>query len=168
MESPMMIDSGEGLRTQVTCNDEVQRDEAPGCRNNQVLQPDSSSLPFGWEERYDPGQQRNFYLDTMTGATQWDRPQGDSSQTTNSLEAASATSLPPGWQEYFSPAHNTHFYVDTTTGLAQWERPVLKQPQQFGDGPMGWDEHFDAAQQRYFYVNTATGASQWERPQYYG
>jgi WW domain len=128
-------------------------------------------LAAGWEEYFDLGQQKYYYVNTKTGISQWEKPMGSQQQPTATTSSAT-TDLPVGWQQYFDADQQAYYYVDTTTGKSQWEMPK-GQPQQpqlelaQGGGvlPAGWQEYFDPGQQRNYYVNSASGASQWERPQ---
>jgi hypothetical protein len=123
-------------------------------------------LAAGWEEYFDLGQQKYYYVNTKTGASQWEKPTGTSEQP----QQATASDLPSGWQQYFDAGQQAYYYVETATGISQWEKPGQPQQQrlelaQGGGLPTGWQEYFDAGQQRNYYVNSATGLSQWERPQ---
>jgi hypothetical protein len=71
-------------------------------------------LPDGWEERVDPSTGCPFYVQLVTGASQWERPKVES--------AGTGGTLPPGWQAKFDPTGRI-FYVNLESGATQWGRP---------------------------------------------
>jgi WW domain len=134
----------------------------------------TTGLASGWEEYFDLGQQKYYYVNTKTGVSQWDKPMMGSSleqpQQPQQAASAAASDLPSGWQQYFDAGQQAYYYVETATGKSQWEKPGQPQQQklelaQGGGLPEGWQEYFDEGQQRNYYVNSASGVSQWERPQ---
>jgi hypothetical protein len=116
--------------------------------------PAEAPLPAGWEEGKTEGGVR-YYINKLTGKTQWDRP----------TEAAKAEELPPlpaGWEE-LSTEDGTKYYSNAATGATQWDRPTAPATGAASALPAGWEELTTEDGTRY-YSNTATGATQWERP----
>ena len=76
--------------------------------------PDSD-LPSGWISQFDPKTSKTFYVNTLTGKSQWPRPK----------QAANDLDLPPGFTQRVDPVSGKTFYVDAT-GKSQWNKPTKK------------------------------------------
>lgn len=105
-------------------------------------------LPAGWTEHQDPNTGNNFYSNTTTGQTTWERPKA---------------ALPDGWAEHVDPQTGRTFFYKAATGETSWERPGA--PAAVADAlPEGWTEHKDEGSGRTFYYKAATGETSWEKP----
>ena len=68
----------------------------------------ATQLPPGWEERFDPGSARKYYVNHKTRQTSWTLP--------------SENPLPPGWEQRFDPKGRV-FFVNHDAGTTQWTDP---------------------------------------------
>ena len=68
----------------------------------------ATQLPPGWEERFDPGSARKYYVNHQTRQTSWTLP--------------SERPLPPGWEQRFDPKGRV-FYVNHDEGSTTWTDP---------------------------------------------
>ena len=68
----------------------------------------ATQLPPGWEERFDPGSARKYYVNHQTRQTSWTLP--------------SESPLPPGWEQRFDPKGRV-FYVNHDEGTTTWTDP---------------------------------------------
>ena len=107
----------------------------------QPMPSGSNGLPPGWDEHIDPATGHVFYINTATGASQWERP--------GAPAPAPASAPAPG--------------SGGNSGGGGLYPDMLQQPGTSGALPPGFREERDP-QGRTYYVNVATGASQWERP----
>eukprot|EP00049_Salpingoeca_infusionum_P027081 m.30204 g.30204 ORF g.30204 m.30204 type:complete len:156 (-) comp9260_c0_seq3:1844-2311(-) len=69
----------------------------------------SKQLPTGWEQMWDPKEQRYFYIDHNSQTTTWIDPR-ESSEPTDTAEGR----LPRGWQRAFDERVG-EYYIDHNT-----------------------------------------------------
>ena len=68
----------------------------------------ATQLPPGWEERFDPGSARKYYVNHQTRQTSWTLP--------------SESPLPAGWEQRFDPKGRV-FFVNHDEGTTTWTDP---------------------------------------------
>jgi len=89
---------------------------SPSSSSSGVRPTQGSDLPSGWLGQVDPKTSKTYYVNTLTGKSQWARPQ----QSANDID------LPQGFTSRVDPASGKTFYVDLATGKSQWNKPVKK------------------------------------------
>lgn len=116
------------------------------------------ALPPGWISQFDSKYQRNFYVNTATGQTQWEVP------------SLNSGTLPHNYgqqNQHFQFSNSNSNSLDripsSQTTLQSHSLHTQKQPLA-SSLPSGFIAQTDPATGKVFYVNTATGASQWEMP----
>lgn len=117
--------------------------------------------PALWEQRYEPGTNRPYYINHTTKATSWFLPQGDL------LE--SQVDLPPGWDMRFTH-DGQRYFLEHATGAVSFKDPrVFKRPtflqqgqnktgvkrnqrtgEPLGKLPPGWTRKVDTIGRAYF------------------
>eukprot|EP01047_Picozoa_sp_COSAG01_P030756 COSAG01_NODE_2156_length_8253_cov_15.131280_2_plen_768_part_00 len=129
-----------------------------------------ADLPAGWERALSRSDGALYYVNTVTGASQFELPTEDS--------------LPLGWEAAVSTSTGETYYVNTETGDSTYDRPTtaaassdatidntLSSMQ--GDGeymetedtlPLGWEAAVSTSTGETYYVNTETGDSTYDRP----
>ncbi|EFC47931.1 C2 domain-containing protein [Naegleria gruberi] len=140
--------------------------------------PTTPGLPYGWEERVDPGSGRAYYLNHTTKSTQWERP---GQPTVNNTQQ----SLIQGFNNLRVSPQNPQTYqtnpqaYQTSPQQQQQAYPTMSQyptnpqpqtyqtmPQQKQPLPNGWEERVDPSSGRSYYLNHFTKTTQWDRPTY--
>ncbi|KAL2087786.1 hypothetical protein ACEWY4_016614 [Coilia grayii] len=64
-----------------------------------------------------------YYYNTVTGESQWDKPQGFQGQTKSVVSTEQKTESGSPWMEALSPDGYTYYY-NTETGESSWEKPA--------------------------------------------
>ena len=110
----------------------------------------AAPLPQNFIWQIDPKTGRSFYVNTVTGKAQWERPTVATSHSPGaekriaipSAVAAAATTargtgvgtaaavdpqtgLPPGYMSAVDPATGRTYFIDTVSKMSQWERPTV-------------------------------------------
>ena len=90
-------------------------------RQETVAKQCSSSV---WKEVPDSITGKSYYWNTVTNATQWEKPDGFSSQSNaiQSVETSCAV-LPEGWVEKLHPATKQKYYIHTPSGKSSVQFP---------------------------------------------
>lgn len=63
-----------------------------------------------------------YYYNTVTGESQWDKPEGFQSQSESTAQAGEQSESGSPWMEAVSPDGFTYYY-NTETGESSWEKP---------------------------------------------
>ncbi|KAG2392582.1 hypothetical protein C9374_011307 [Naegleria lovaniensis] len=146
--------------------------------------PTTPGLPYGWEERLDPGTGRTYFIDHNTKRTQWNRPVDnpniDLAQKFNNMNISNNNPpVMPQMGGYQQPNYQQNY---TTTGQPLYQMPYRSpgSPQQPNLSylqpcqplltqkplPQGWEERIDPTTGRTYYLNHFAKTTQWERPNY--
>ena len=104
------------------------------------------SLPSGWKTKRATGSDEIYYVNDLTGESQWDKP------------TEPATPLPPGWKIVYYD--DQLYYENENTESWQKERPTESAPPL----PPGWKIIYDPSGNDNNYMNIYTGETQWYVP----
>ena len=87
-----------------------------------------------WSEVLDEGSGQTYYFNTITGESQWEKPDDfDGPEEAVELPPSDShlqdvTVLPEDdpkcWEELFDDGHQAYYYVNHVTGVTQWEKPA--------------------------------------------
>ena len=111
----------------------VETAENPTPVTENVITPSEPSEQVEWVVGVDPASGRNFYQNTINGASQWTRPEtlgpeepiqqeNLTTTATTTTTTAAETSLDP-WVEKIDPTSGRPYYVNATTNETTWEKP---------------------------------------------
>lgn len=126
---------------------------------------ENPSRPPGWALISQELTHQNYYYNSETNATSWQKPLFNPAYNP-------PTSQPPihqEWIPFFEHGYQQWLYVNRETGLIQREAPVVnpvyRPPPNKPPVPPGWMPLYDHhLYQRWYYVNQETGQTQWEAP----
>jgi len=79
-------------------------------------------LPAGWKKLSDPRSGYPYYMNEVTGATQWEVPAG-AQVGAPPPPPVGAAPLPPNWIQATDPATGRVYYFNTATGTSSWTLP---------------------------------------------
>ena len=82
----------------------------------------AEALADGWVALIDPTHGVEYYFNTHTQQSQWERPGSNLSHVTHAAIANEA--LPEGWVARIDPTHGVEYYFDLVRQCSQWERPT--------------------------------------------
>ena len=112
------------------------------------------SLPSGYIAQYDQKYGRYFYVDTLTGKSSWERPNGGNGRIgSHSISRPVGSYNPLQTSTLPRPLYEIYPRIDSTQSLDK-QKPL----------PPGFLSQLDPSTGRIYYVNTCTGKTQWEDP----
>lgn len=101
------------------------------------------TLENGWVENTDPSSGRKYYANTITGKTQWTRPEDAGGSTDGD------------WEAKTDPSSGRTYYVNRATNETSWTKPGSKQE---------WISQVDPASGNTYYINMQTQETSWTKP----
>ncbi|KAF8973048.1 hypothetical protein BDZ97DRAFT_1779019 [Flammula alnicola] len=122
---------------------------------------DESTLPKGWESRFDE-KGRKYYLDHNTCTTTWDRPSSDgSSPATDDVPFP----LPGGW-EWRLDNKGRKYYLNHNTRTTTWVQPSSLDAvaKELGPLPKGWEVRVLPGNKSTYFVDHNTRTTTWQDP----
>ncbi|KAL8801481.1 MAG: hypothetical protein Q9223_006994 [Gallowayella weberi] len=126
-------------------------------RKNGVI--DETRLPEGWEQAYDPRDQRPYYKDHNTRTTSWVRPVAGLQETTRPL--------PKGWERRRTEdGKNRLYYVNHNERTTSWTLPdETSSLPATRPLPQGWERRKTRGNNpRFYYVNHNDRTTSWTIP----
>ena len=115
----------------------------------------SGSAIDGWTTCWDDEAQANFFYNTLTEESVWERPAAllDATTTPASVQLSSAAAawLPEGWTEVWDDDAQSTYYNHAETGEAVWKANL-------------WSEEWEEDAEVPYYRNGVTGETAWELP----
>merc|ERR1712176_1279300 len=142
----------------------------------QPLPEQHTTLPEGWEERFDKVSGCIYYCNGKV--TQWEHP---SSSLPSSADHE--IPLPEGWERRFDESSGCVYYCNAE--VSQWEHPSSSQRSQESQEkpsdnaakpwvsseatplPPGWRAMWHAQENSYYYADMETRVTQWDPPPAY-
>jgi len=109
--------------------------------------------PANWIRGWDEDAKLHYYINILTGKSQWDRPQGFVGYSADGVWAE-CEDQESGYMYYYN-------YINATT---QWEKPEGFDTVVDGD----WQKYWDGEHQAFYYYNSKTEETTWEQPVGYG
>ena len=78
-----------------------------------------------WQEHFDPQNNCNWYYNTVTGESTWEKPKDWVDESWDQIQQRSpVTNMSGLWQQYYDPTYNCHWYYNTRTNQSTWEKPA--------------------------------------------
>jgi len=170
-------------------NEDNGEDELAFLDESSMTRESVQPLPEGWVEQVDPTYGHPFFVNTLTGESQWTRPESapstahsacgstatedDSEPTVPDEVVTSKLDLPLNWVQHFDEGSGHYYYLNTSTGESSWvppqtSGPVASEedhvPSQVGAHASPWIAQLDETSGHTYYVNQTSGESTWERP----
>jgi hypothetical protein len=113
-------------------------------------------MPDKWNKYTDDTYDRNYYVNSVDGTTQWTPPPGSS---------GGSASVPDGTEQNEQPAATT---TATTTKVPQKSEGQEEQKEHHARAntvlPQGWEKYQDDSTGRNYYVNEETSQTEWIPP----
>lgn len=157
--------------------EEPSADEDQDDANENISVDDA--LPDGWVEVEDPSSGRNYYYNSLTQETSWERPLGDGG--TSHLEpvvvddgddedddageevhpTTATDEFGDGWTQVTDPNTGSIYYYNQLTQETSWEKPSAGKS---NDSTGGWSEVVDPISGKTYYHNATTNETSWTCP----
>jgi len=115
---------------------------------------DPEALPPNWFVDVDPTSNAEYYYNSATGESAWQRPGKDSASDDTVQDERD---LPIDWYQSKCPSSGVMFYHNDVSGEVQWDHPLDELPE-------GWDTAIDPTYDTKYYFNVKTGEVSWEAP----
>lgn len=112
-----------------------------------AVEEEESTLPEYWEEQVDEASGKVYYYNTESGATQWEKPEIDSTPITN--DSAEVLNDPPADAKEEDEQEEPNDEKSETADL---------------ELPMGWSAVVDESSGRTYYYHAESGQTCWELP----
>ena len=78
-----------------------------------------------WQEHFDPQNNCNWYYNTVTGESTWEKPKDWVDESWDQIQQRSpVTNMSGLWQQYYDPTYNCNWYYNTRTNQSTWEKPA--------------------------------------------
>eukprot|EP00945_MAST-04E_sp_MAST-4E-sp1_P002851 g2851.t1 len=78
-----------------------------------------------WEEHFDPESQCNWYYNTVTAESTWEKPADWKDEGWDEIKQRSpVTQISGNWQECFDPTYNCNWYYNKESGESTWVKPA--------------------------------------------
>ena len=127
------------------------------------------ALPPGWTAALSTTTGEKYYVNSVSGDTQFEFPDGPAEGMEDESLGATGIGgprrtvskdkpLPPGWDTATSRSTNQKFYVNVVTGESQTEFPSAPAL------PDGWDMATSQQTGRVYYLNSITGEISYDLP----
>lgn len=88
----------------------------------------------GWAKYVDDASGGEYYHNTLSGESSWERPAGFSTPRPGDGQAPLETVHGWTWAKYWSDEHQAEYWLDHATGESSWERPAGWGTPRVGDG----------------------------------
>jgi len=143
---------------------EIEQDDIEGWQLRVEPLRDPSQTDGAWQQYIDQESGREFYYNTETQESTYDRP---AEFTEASVAITSATESE--WTEHIDENTNQPYYFNSKTGESSFDKPhsrMAMAAQEPTDDTVGssWTKHFDEEYQVDYYYNHETGESTYDPP----
>ena len=115
-----------------TINDSNEKTEP-----NVTEEVDTNNLPENWEEIQDPSTGRNYYYNTETQETSWDKPMVSATEPLATNDNTSSSNEVDDWVETIDPSSGKAYFYNPKTGETSWEKPSTMNENQQIDANVG-------------------------------